>query len=31
MPDPVHPQEYLSTSPDVTTDNNLLSLPRFYG
>lgn len=31
MPDAVHPQEYLSTSPDGTTANNLLSLPRFYG
>lgn len=31
MPDPSHPQEYLSTSPDGTTANNLLSLPRFYG
>lgn len=31
MPDARHPQEYLSTSPDGTTANNLLSLPRFYG
>jgi hypothetical protein len=31
FPDPSHPQEYLSTSPDATTANNLLSLPRFYG
>ncbi len=31
QPDPVHPQEYLSTSPDATEANNLLSLPRFYG
>jgi photosystem II stability/assembly factor-like uncharacterized protein len=30
-PDRQHPQEYLSTSPDATTANNLLSLPRFYG
>lgn len=30
MPDDVHPLEYLSTSPDATTVNNLLSLPRFY-
>ena len=30
-PDRQHPQEYLSTSPDATTGNNLLSLPRFYG
>lgn len=31
MPDAIHPQEYLSTSPDRTTANNLLSLPRIYG
>ncbi|CAD5371045.1 hypothetical protein RA210_U140041 [Rubrivivax sp. A210] len=31
MPDAAHPQEYLSTAPDGTTSNNLLSLPRFYG
>ena len=30
-PDAHHPREYLSTAPDVTTTNNLLSLPRFYG
>jgi photosystem II stability/assembly factor-like uncharacterized protein len=30
QPDRQHPQEYLSTSPDATTGNNLLSLPRFY-
>ncbi|HMG04218.1 MAG TPA: DUF3892 domain-containing protein, partial [Chthoniobacterales bacterium] len=29
-PDHLHPREYLSTSPDATTTNNLLSLPRFY-
>lgn len=31
MADSSHPQEYLSTAPDATTANNLLSLPRFYG
>ena len=31
QPDAVHPQEYLTTAADVTTTNNLLSLPRFYG
>lgn len=31
QPDRVHPLEYLSTSADGTTGNNLLSLPRFYG
>ena len=30
-PDNAHPLEYLSTTPDATTANNLLSLPRFYG
>ncbi len=30
-PDDHHPREYLATSPDATTANNLLSLPRFYG
>lgn len=30
-PDSRHPLEYLSTAPDATTANNLLSLPRFYG
>lgn len=29
-PDSQHPIEYLSTDPDGTTGNNLLSLPRFY-
>jgi photosystem II stability/assembly factor-like uncharacterized protein len=31
QPDRQHPQEYLSTSPDASLSNNLLSLPRFYG
>ena len=31
QPDAHHPREYLSTAPDVTQTNNLLSLPRFYG
>jgi hypothetical protein len=31
QPDAHHPREYLSTAPDVTKTNNLLSLPRFYG
>jgi photosystem II stability/assembly factor-like uncharacterized protein len=31
QPDAQHPREYLATSPDVTTANNLLALPRFYG
>jgi hypothetical protein len=30
QPDAQHPREYLSTSPDATTGNNLLMLPRFY-
>jgi hypothetical protein len=29
-PDRQHPLEYLSTAPDATMTNNLLSLPRFY-
>ena len=31
QPDAHHPREYLSTSPDATKTNNLLTLPRFYG
>jgi photosystem II stability/assembly factor-like uncharacterized protein len=30
QPDAQHPREYLSSSPDATTGNNLLTLPRFY-